>query len=245
MRMLGVVICEDNLKQREKITKYMEDLIMIEELDAELKLSTENPDKVISYLEENKSNNIYFLDVDLSHRMNGIMLAKKIREYDPRGFIVFVTTHLEMSYLTFTYKVEAMDYIIKDDFDNIRDRIKECIKNAIERSGNENGNNINKVFTAKVGERLINIDYKDIMFFETSTTVHKVILHGQNRQLEFYGQMKELEETLGDSFVRCHRAFIVNKNNINEIDKLTRVAVMKNGEECLISSRYLAKLVKK
>ena len=32
-------------------------------------------------------------------------------------------THAEMSYLTFLYKVEAMDYIIKDNYKNISKRM--------------------------------------------------------------------------------------------------------------------------
>lgn len=49
--------------------------------------------------------------------MNGFELAQEIRKFDPRGFIIFITTHAELSYMTFTYKVEALDYIIKDDID--------------------------------------------------------------------------------------------------------------------------------
>ena len=50
---------------------------------------------------------IYFLDVDLKSDINGIKLGSKIREKDTRGFIIFTTTHLEMSYFAFKYKVEA------------------------------------------------------------------------------------------------------------------------------------------
>lgn len=128
--MLNVIICEDNENQRKRITKFIEDSIMIENLDMKIALSTENPMEIIEYLNKNEISGLYFLDVDLQSDINGIKLAEVVREYDPRGFIVFVTTHAEMSYLTFLYKVEAMDYIIKDNIEIIKDRIHQCILNA-------------------------------------------------------------------------------------------------------------------
>lgn len=97
--MINVFVCEDNKEQREKFTKAIEDIIMIENFDMEMTLSTENPKGVIDYLKNNDVSGLYFLDVDLKSDINGIKLAEIIREYDPRGFIVFVTTHAEMSYL--------------------------------------------------------------------------------------------------------------------------------------------------
>ena len=53
---------------------------------------------------------------DLGADINGINLGEEIRQLDPTGYIIFITTHAELSHLTFKYKVEALDYIIKDDF---------------------------------------------------------------------------------------------------------------------------------
>ena len=47
--------------------------------------------------------------------INGIKLGSEIRKYDPIGNIIFVTSHSELTYLTFVYKVSAMDFIFKDD----------------------------------------------------------------------------------------------------------------------------------
>ena len=41
------------------------------------------------------------------------MLGDMIRQRDPLCSIIFVTTHAEMTYLTFMYKI-ALDFIIKD-----------------------------------------------------------------------------------------------------------------------------------
>lgn len=41
------------------------------------------------------------------------------------------------------------------------------------------------------------------------------------------------------TFVRCHRAFLVNKNNIKEVDTKNRIIHFANGETCLMSTRMM------
>ncbi len=241
--MLNVIICEDNENQRKRITKFIEDSIMIENLDMKIALSTENPMEIIEYLNKNEISGLYFLDVDLQSDINGIKLAEVVREYDPRGFIVFVTTHAEMSYLTFLYKVEAMDYIIKDNIEQIKDRIHQCILNAHKKYSSKT-TEMQKKFTLKTEDKVINIEYNKILFFETSNIIHKIIIHAVDRQIEFYSKMKDIEKRLDNRFYRCHRSFLVNKENIKEIDTNNRIIYMINDEECLVATRLLNGLIK-
>lgn len=242
--MLKIFVCEDNSEQLKRITDIISDIVMIENLDMKIELATEKPDNILDYIKENDVSGLYFLDVDLKDKINGLKLAEQIRKYDPRGFIVFITTHAEMSYLTFLYKVEAMDYIIKDNYNNIKDRVHQCILNANEKYTSKT-TDIQKVFTIKSDDKMINIEYNKILFFETSSVIHKVIVHAIDRQIEFYATMKELEDKLDDRFYRCHKSFIVNKDYIKELDMKNRVALMENGEECFISTRLIKGLLKK
>lgn len=240
--MLKAFICEDNLEEREELKKIIEDILFIENYDIELSIVTSDPYEIIDNLKTSSTSGIYFLDVDLNSDINGIQLAEKIRKYDPRGFIIFITTHAEMSYLTFIYKVEAIDYIVKDNISNIAKRVSECIENAYTKYTTKTSE-LQKIFSIKVDDKIISVEYDNILFFETSSKIHKVILHGENRQIEFYSKMKDLEKLLDDSFCRCHTSYIVNKNKISEIDKKNRIAYMKNGEKCLISIRGLRQLL--
>lgn len=147
--MLPVFICEDNRMQRERLTKYIEDYIMVEHFDMKLELSTGDPFELVSRMPTHQGMGLYFLDIDLGQPdMNGFELAQEIRKFDPRGFIIFITTHAELSYMTFTYKVEALDYIIKDDIDLLHDRVLACMKQAEERISNDQ--DMQKYFTFKV-----------------------------------------------------------------------------------------------
>lgn len=240
--MLKIFICEDNNETRRRIELVIKDVIMIENLDMKLELSVCDPESIIEYLQENEGTGLYFLDVDLRNKMNGIKLAESIREYDPRGFIVFVTSHAEMSYLTFQYKVEAMDYIIKDNYENVKNKIHQCILNA-NKKYSAKMTDLQKNFVLNISDKVISMEFDKILFFETSPTIHKVILHGIDRTIEFYSKMKDVEKKLDDRFYRCHRSYLINKDNIKEIDKNNRVIFMINGEECLASTRLIKGLL--
>lgn len=241
--MIKIYICEDDKNQREKLKKIIEDTILIENYDMSIELETDEPEEIITSIEKNNYTGLYFLDVDLKKALNGIQLAEKIRKLDPHGSIVFITTHSEMSYLTFIYKVEAMDFIIKEEIKEIKERIIDCIVYASEKYSNKNNT---EVFSIKSEDKIINIKYKDIIYFETAQTIHRIVAHCQNRQVEFYGKMKELEKELEKhNFCRCHTSFLVNRENIKEINKKERIVYMNNGDSCLISVRGVKALLKK
>lgn len=233
--MLSIIICEDDWRQRQTIETYVKNYIMMESLDMELAFSTGNPLEVLEFVKSNpKMTGLYFFDVDLQHEMSGLTLAAEIRKYDDLGKIVFVTTHGELSYLTFTYKIEAMDYIIKDNKDDLQQRICESIQLAHERVTNDRGK-------LKDGDTVRSIDIADIIFFESSATSHKIILHLENGEIEFYGALKEIEEQC-DSFYRCHKSYLINRNHISKIIKSERIVEMSNGETCFVSVRAMKNL---
>ena len=241
--MLSVFICEDDDKQREKIESYVKNYIMIENLDMELVLSTADPSKLLDYVKANRVLvGLYFLDVDLQQKIKGMTLAAEIRKIDDLGKIVFVTTHGEMSYLTFTYKIEAMDYIIKDYPEEIQHRIQSCLQVAYERYQNDRSGK-KKLYQVRFGDSVRSINIDDIIFFEAAPAAHRVILHLENGELEFYESIKNLERISSD-FYRCHKSYLINKNHVVEIDRANRLVKMSNGQDCLVSVRAMGGLVK-
>lgn len=240
--MVKVFICEDNEMQRKAYKKIVENTIDIENLDMKLVVDTEKPEKIIEYVEDNKEVGLYFLDIELKgQKINGIQLADEIRKYDPLGFIVFITSHVEMSYLTFKHRIEAMDYIEKDNYDEIKNRIIECILDANNRYSSRKSNT--KTFRVKIGGKILNIEQERILFFESSSGAHKVVLHSIGRQLEFVGSLNDIEKEVDDNFYRCHKSYIVNKNNIKEVDIRNKTIHMIDGRECMVSHRKLKELI--
>lgn len=234
--MLDVYVCEDNLKQLELITDLIKKSILIEELDMQIALSTRDPHEVLKALDTAEHTGLFFLDIDLKSDMDGLTLAQRIRTIQPRCFIVFITSHSEMIFLTFQYKAEALDCIIKDTPEKMQPKIHDCLLNATEKHLAQNGP-ARKNLIIHYGERCMTVSYDDIYFFETSNQIHKIILHGKNKVLEFHGQLKDIEPDLDYRFYRCHRSYIVNTNMIDHVDFTEMVIYFKNGESCPIAVR--------
>ncbi|MDA9461762.1 Response regulator receiver [Enterococcus mundtii 3F] len=236
--MIEIFICEDEKDQRRKLTNFIHDYINAEGYDMRISLATANPQEILAYVEKHQPSGLYFIDIDLNTTINGLQMASKIREKDKDSFIVFVTTHVELMQYTFKHKLEALDFINKGEFKEMRQQIVENIDyvHSYQKSVNEA-----LTFKIEMNNRTITEKLDNIMFFETSGNKHRVIMHAQNRQIEFYGSLNEIEKQV-DVFYRCHRSFLVNKNNIKEIDKTNRELIMKNGEVCLVSSRVINKL---
>jgi len=243
--MLSVFICEDNLKQREDLEDTIQKYILIEELAMEVALSTANPEDILTHLKANSHiTGLYFLDIDLQHDMNGITLASKIRELDATGKIVFVTTHGELAFLTFTHKIEALDYIIKtNEFEDREEKVRQCLQIAHERYIRDKKVEA-KYYKVKINGKIHIIPFHEIMFFETSAARHTLILHLENGRLQYRGTMKEVEN-YSSEFVRVHHSVVANVQNIKLIDRKNMMLEMRNGETCSASMRGLKALDKR
>lgn len=242
--MIDVYICEDHPEQRKVISQYIRSVILIEEYDMKIGMETEDPEKILEAVRNSENMGLYFLDIELNTNMNGLVLADRIREYDPRGFIVFITSHSEMSFLTFQYKVEALDFILKDHPQQMQRQICECMKHVMQKYSKITRGS-GKTISITRGGRRITLEYQEIIFFETSSNEHKLIVHTKNKSIEFFGKMKEIENEVGEEFIRCHRAYLVNKANIQEVNYEDKCIVMKTQERCPISHRMLGQIKKK
>lgn len=234
--MIDIFICEDNKKQLDFFTTYISNLILIEGFDMKIVQATSDPHQLLKEILTAENTGLFFLDIDLRSDMNGLTLAQRIRQIQPRCFIVFITSHSEMSFLTFQYKAEALDFIVKDSAEHIKSKIHECLLDVNSKYTSSN-NNVTRTFTINQNDKRIVIDYNDIIFFETSNNIHKIILHARKRVIEFTGQLKDIEQQLDYRFYRCHTSYIINKDNITDIDFKELLVHMNNGETCPVSVR--------
>ncbi|CAM3533859.1 LytTR family DNA-binding domain-containing protein [Staphylococcus epidermidis] len=221
---MKIFVCEDDQRQREHMVSIIKNYIMIEEKPMELALATNDPYEVLEQSKELNDIGCYFLDIQLEADMNGIKLASEIRKHDPVGNIIFVTSHSELTYLTFVYKVAAMDFIFKDDPSELKMRIIDCLETAHTRLKLLSKESNVDTIELKRGSNSVYVQYDDIMFFESSTKSHRLIAH------------------LDERFFRCHNSFVINRHNIESIDSKERIVYFKNGENCFASVRNVKKI---
>jgi len=245
--MLNVFICEDRPNQREMIEQFINNVVIDENYDVGLAVSFNNAVGLLRYLNINPVKSaLYFLDVDLQDEINGIELGAKIRELDVSATIVFITTHSEMANLTFKYKVEAMDYIVKGDIDRLKTGIKECIALAYQRYLNSKHSEI-KYFVVNANGSAWNIPYDDILYFETNTnSSNKLVLHTKTGEIDFRSTLYDVVQSAPE-FILCHKSFAVNPGNIKRVNraKTDRHVEMVSGELIPVSKSRMSVLLER
>jgi len=241
--MIPIFICEDDAKQQIEIEDIVKNYVEDYELDEDFKveLVTEDPYDILNHIEENTVNGLYFLDIHLETDITGIELAAKIRKYDKRAALVFITSDSESLGLTFRYAVEAMGYIEKGDSE-MKEEIENCIRLAKERLVDDT----TKSFIFKSDRNYISERYADIMFFGIDKEVpNRIEIFGKNGVNNFWGSLAKIEKQLeGESFHRLTGSLLINLDNVKEISQKTNEVTMVNGMILKAHKRKIAGLVK-
>lgn len=240
---MKILICEDEFQQRQFIQNIIRKYAIFHLPGVEIVLCASRPEEILSYI-QNYPAECYFLDIELNSSINGLELAKTIRESDPLATIIFITTFANKLKLTFKYKVAALDFIVKvPNEQQLSENIIEALNTAYNRYLTLGKNSSTNVLQIRVGESIKNIRYDDIYYFETASTAHKIKLHSKNGVYEFYGKLKDLEK-LDSRLCRCHNSYLINIQYLDEYDMKNKILKMTNGHDCLVSYRY-SKNIKK
>ncbi len=237
--MIPVYICDDEPKISALLEKLIGEQIMMMERDMGPLQVVDNPLALLELQKKGTVPAIYFLDIDFPGYMNGLELAVKLREYDPRGFIVFITAHNDMMFETFRYRLEALDYIVKGDAPAMAQRVNACLESICERLLHEPDGKA-AYCSLKLFDSVRHIPLQNILYFEAIGSRHTLVLHMDDEVLEFNSSLNHFEEKLGEAFWRCHRSFLVNWSRISNVMLKENLVEMDNGERCLLSRKAKA-----
>ena len=242
--MLSIYICEDQKAELDYITECVKDYVLFHCKDISPCIRTfQSPYKLLDEVQSKHELAIYLLDIDLRTDITGIETAKEIRNYDPRGFIIFITTHSELAPTTFQYQVEALNYIVKDK-GNLREQIFHTLQQAFERYAH-----FRQLDTAapkrqiqiKIGTNLYYMKETDIMYIAESEHQQRLCLHTRDSVMEFYGSLKDIKEQLSaEDFFQCHRSAIINLQYIKDIDFRNKKIIMRDGKTFSISQHKVS-----
>jgi len=243
---MKVAICEDNVVFAKQVESYINNYTFIEENGIKVVLNTASPEELAKFIQEEQVD-CFFLDIDFGTDINGLELAKIIRAVLPLASIIFITTHNEMLHLTFKYQVEALDFIIKEEEEDLQQSIISALNSAFTKYRNIGERLDTHYFQIKVGEYVKNINLDDILYFKAADVPHKLTLSTKQGFYEFYAKLNEIEETEGfdEILFRCHRSYLIQLNNVHEINWKSKLIVMQNGDKCPISFRKVKLLKEK
>lgn len=239
--MLNIFILEDDFFQQSRLENAIKNCVNNTTVRYKYLEVFGKPNQLLEAIRETGNHQIFFLDIEIrGEEKKGMEIARKIRDNDPNAIIVFVTTHSEFMPITYKYRVSALDFIdkgLKDsDFQtSVSDVLVHVFKN-ISHTVSENS------FVYKTENSHIQVPFSDILYFETSQTIHKVLLKTKTGQLEFYGKVSEIAKS-DERLYQTHRAYVVNPANITKIDRTNHIVYFENDESCFVSRMKQKKLV--
>ena len=157
-------------------------------------------------------------------KKTGIDLVKKLHPKMPDTQIIYITGYVE--YCEAVYETEHISFLRKPvNAERLWQAMDRAVRNI--DACNE------RVCTVNVGRNLINIRIDDILYIESAG--RKLIYRCSDRDIEIYGRLSEVEQTVGSGFVHCHKSFLVNIRHICELrdnnlllDNGTEIAVSRN-----------------
>jgi len=200
---IRIGICDDTADDIEllKETLYAYDRTF------EIVSYTDGKTLINDFLGDKNTFDILFLDIYMPGT-DGIRTAEIIRRERTDIRIIFVTS--SMDHYPQAYDVFAFNYVVKP-FE--REKLYRILDQAICEIKKENDQKIH--FTYK--STLYSVNCQDILYIESRDKL--VLFHKTSGEtLQCYGKLDEIEKKLpSQSFIRCHKSFIVNISRITEM----------------------------
>lgn len=228
---MKILICDDESIFASRLRQTISSIVVDMEGNVEI-IVYRSPNKL---LEESIKFDLLFLDIEMSE-LDGISVAKILREKNEEGKIVFVTSHQEL--VREGYKVQAFRYLYKPYEEREIREILMVMKEELEDI---------KGITMEVGEKRKCTKefflYKDIIALE-SIGNGVVIYTGKAYEI-VYEKFYQIVGQLDQRFIKVHRNYCVNMEKIQYIDYDSKIIIMNNGQKFSVSKRCKGNLRQK
>lgn len=217
--MLSLMICEDEPAQTAFLAELAQRWADRRRLPVQI-LSYPSAESFLFSYSEDPAGDILLLDIQLDG-MDGVSLAKKIREGNQRIQIIFITGLPD--FMGEGYEVDALHYLLKpvreEKLFQVLDRAADRLQQAP------------RTVLLPINGRPVRIFTSDILYAEAFS--HTLTLHLKNGEEALRMRLSDLEEVLGQGFYRCHRSYIVSLEHIRQV--LRSSVVLDDGRQVPLS----------
>ena len=242
-----VFICDDEQEQINLITQLVKtaEFVLSENTKIEFSItSATTSEEVKDYLSTNNfSGGIYFLDVELGSDQEsqaGFDLAELIKQKDNKAQIIFVTSHADLSIITYQRELGPVDYVVKtSDIVEFQKYVIRAIKKATQ-SINQFEYKKEMSFTYSLGAMVKRVDLDDVIYIITAPP-HKLLLTMTTGEGRFLGSINEHAKN-NPKLLKISQSCLVNPKNISSIDFRTRKVTFINGDTTYFSQSNTKKM---
>lgn len=193
--MRKIAICDDSKLDRQLLKVVIQ--TYFENNEEEFKIfEYELGDNLLDDIEVE----LLFLDII----MNGMKIARKLRDIQFKAPIIFLTAHAD--YAVESYEVYAAGYLLKPYDTN---KLTLLLDEVLQRS-------VQKRIAVKVKKQHRYLEINDIMYAESDKHVLNIHLK-DSRVIQTTEKLSELEKMINSKrFIRCHQSYLVNMDYIKD-----------------------------
>jgi len=215
---MRIAVCDDCMKDALSLKKIMEGHRVSVYFDAD-SLLEDIENKGVQY-------DLYLLDIFMEESMDGIELARKLREVQEEAVICFISTSDD--FYREAYDLYAVQYLIKPVQEEKLLKLLQKVQKYIDYDSEK------KLIYSWWGKSGV-ISYGKIRYISSSG--HTLFIYCTDGKIqESTGKLSDLErQVCGDTFMRCHQSFIVN---MYHVEGLSGMSLMVAGKQIPVSRRY-------
>ena len=173
------------------------------------------------HYEECRQCDILLLDIEMGD-MDGVCLAKKLRQDNQAVQIVFITGFPD--FMAQGYEVSAVHYLLKPVEE-------ETLTRVLERAA-ANCKRAQRALIFSVDGESVRVDAGEILYAEA--LAHFCRINTRDGAFEVRLNFSQLEKMLGEGFIRTHRSYLVR---IGAIRRIGKTEVTLDGGEKIPLSR--------
>ena len=212
---MRIAVCDDEEKFRNQARDMVDKLAG--SLDVVVDAYSDGNQLLAAF--DKKPYDVLFLDIEMP-AMDGITLAKKLRERSDSIYIVFLTGHVE--YALEGYEVNALRYLTKPVQE---EKLREVLRFVMDQSTSKK-----QLMIKEDGEEML-LNLADIVYFEAQNQ-YVMIYTTEGEHLVRYNIGDFEEQLKADGFFRVHRGYLVS---LAKVKKLVKSEVIMDGEDGEVS----------
>lgn len=218
--MFRIFICDDEEIFRKHLEELLEEYLQGHLKHYEIKYFSSTRELLESNYERC---DVFCLDVEIGEGINGIEVAKKIRQKNLNADIIFTTSHPEEAYTAF--EVNALRYLLKPiQKEQLFTTFDIILKRRKERQA--------EVIVLNQGKKLFQLSTAEILYFETVDRKLRTVT--SNKEYIIDNKINEVDKKLQErGFFRIHKSYLINLAYVKEYNQAT--VTMQNEDEVYMS----------
>ncbi len=230
--MINVILVDDNLYFLRLIEKTLRNFFEQREFHYEIFKSSEYDETFFKFSNQEMQNKLYLLDIE-TEKANGIDIARKIRQYDQKAEIIFLTIHDTDEYKNkiVTSNIKSMGFIYKG---NLKEEFPAKLEEFLDNIGAQ------EILELQDGNYFYSVPANDILYVTTNKVSRKTVIKTISGELELFLPLHEVEDMIMQKFnyfIKIHRSYTINILRVISLNTVKKSIIFSNHEEIKTISR--------